>query len=56
MKWGGLAVSSCDLCGRTYLFSTADLQARNQPMGLRWDASYPSTSVRWDVLVLGRRP
>lgn len=38
MKLGRLAMSACYLCGKTYLFATADLQARNQPMGLMGDA------------------
>ena len=56
LNLGGLAASVCDLCGKTSLFSAADLQARDQPMGLMWDASHPSTSATGSVLALGRRP
>lgn len=55
LKLGGLAASACDLCSKNYLFSTADLQARNQPMWLLWAVSHPSTSGRGDVSVWGRR-
>lgn len=39
LKLGGLAAPAYDLPGKTHLFSVADLQAINQPMGLMWDAS-----------------